>query len=113
MERSAECDGGVPGSRQPASELDVIRNFGKKKCKINVICPITCPVFFCFFYSLVSSFKQQMFGVLISQILPCYSWILSHIAKKQITHSLTFGQCSNFQNKKCAKSTDCTCGVVE
>lgn len=26
VERSAECEGGVPGSRQPASELDVIRN---------------------------------------------------------------------------------------
>lgn len=26
VERSAECEGGVPGSRQPASELDAIRN---------------------------------------------------------------------------------------
>lgn len=40
VERSAECDGGVPGSRQPASELDVIRNFGKKNFKLMLFVPL-------------------------------------------------------------------------
>lgn len=45
VERSAECDGGVPASRQPVSELGVIRNFGTRQNKSGNLNPYRFRVF--------------------------------------------------------------------